>query len=209
MHWARHHRQASPEKTRRRGAFTLIELLVVVAIIGILAAIAITNLLYAQIKAKVGRAYADMQSISTALETYRIDEERYPITDWEFVALPYQKGWETPKARREGQWGIVHQLTSPISYIAMWPEDPFRRGKMVIGDGLYYDYYHWETIRDVESFGLKLIRENILWMVFSRGPNEKDIERGGFMGGMEYSIETHYDPTNGLVSPGRIVRFNP
>ena len=63
-----------------RRAFTLIELLIVVAIIGILAAMAVPNFLNAQVRAKIGRVYADLRSIQTALEMYTIDNNR-PIMD--------------------------------------------------------------------------------------------------------------------------------
>lgn len=58
--------------------FTLIELLIVVAIIAILAAIAVPNFLEAQVRAKVSRALADMRSVNTAFETYRIDHNNIP-----------------------------------------------------------------------------------------------------------------------------------
>jgi len=63
----------------RSKGFTLIELLIVVAIIGILAAIAIPNFLQAQTRAKVARAISDIRNASIALETYRIDNNGYPI----------------------------------------------------------------------------------------------------------------------------------
>ena len=63
---------------RKQVGFTLIELLIVVAIIAILAAIAVPNFLEAQIRAKVSRAYSDMRSLATAIESYCVDTNKYP-----------------------------------------------------------------------------------------------------------------------------------
>ncbi|MEZ5313270.1 MAG: prepilin-type N-terminal cleavage/methylation domain-containing protein [Thermoanaerobaculia bacterium] len=52
-------------RNRQRG-FTLIELLIVVAIIGIIAAILIPNLIDALQKAKQKRTMADMRNVGTA-----------------------------------------------------------------------------------------------------------------------------------------------
>jgi len=59
--------------------FTLIELLIVVAIIGIIAAIAIPNLLNAIDRGKQKRTMADLRSIGTAVETYAVDQNVYPV----------------------------------------------------------------------------------------------------------------------------------
>ena len=58
--------------------FTLIELLIVVAIIGIIAAIAIPNLLNAIDRGKQKRTMADMRSLGTAIESYAVDNNVYP-----------------------------------------------------------------------------------------------------------------------------------
>ena len=64
---------------RSEKGFTLIELLIVVAIIGIIAAIAIPNLLNAIDRGKQKRTMADMRSIGTAVESYAVDNSKFPI----------------------------------------------------------------------------------------------------------------------------------
>lgn len=65
-------------KKKLKNGFTLIELLIVVAIIAILAAIAVPNFLEAQTRAKVSRAQADMRTIATCIESYYVDNNKYP-----------------------------------------------------------------------------------------------------------------------------------
>ena len=84
--------------------FTLIELLIVVAIIGIIAAIAIPNLLNAIDRGKQKRTMADLRSMGTAIEEYSIDNNFYPqatsvaalsaqVTPSYIRALPAGDGW--------------------------------------------------------------------------------------------------------------------
>jgi type II secretion system protein G len=90
---------------RNSKGFTLIELLIVVAIIGIIAAIAIPNLLNAIDRGKQKRTMADLRSIGTSIEEYSIDNNFYPngrtsistleqdVTPSYIRKLPERDGW--------------------------------------------------------------------------------------------------------------------
>jgi type II secretion system protein G len=64
---------------KKRG-FTLIELLVVIAIIGLLSTLSVVSLNSARGKARDAARKSDMNSISTAMELYNVEEGSYPVT---------------------------------------------------------------------------------------------------------------------------------
>ena len=67
--------------SRSQAGFTFIELLIVVAIIGILAAIAIPNLIAAIQRSRQSRTMADIRMISEGVEAYQNDHSAYPVVN--------------------------------------------------------------------------------------------------------------------------------
>lgn len=131
--------------------FTLIELLIVVAIIAILAAIAVPNFLEAQTRAKVARVHADLRTLATGIEAYRVDNNSYPEgTDnptrydpaiVEFLG-PLAPGYYTFRTRTDGGApfagaGGFATLTTPVAYVSQVLFDPFAAQ---VGGNLTYCY---------------------------------------------------------------------
>lgn len=72
--------------------FTLVEIMIVIAIVALLAAIAIPNLLRARVNANESNAQATLKSIATAMESYAsANNGKYPtaITDLTGATPPY------------------------------------------------------------------------------------------------------------------------
>jgi len=104
---------------RNQKGFTLIELLIVVAIIGIIVAIAIPNLLNAIQRAKQKRTMADMRSAGTAAEAYAVDFNRYPAAA--AVTLPSGfSGIPTTTYGDPGAAGSFNFFVAP-TYIRVLP----------------------------------------------------------------------------------------
>jgi type II secretion system protein G len=90
-------------RSRDPNGFTLIELLITLVVIGIIAAIAIPNLLAAIDRGKQKRTMADMRSIGTAVEAYAVDQSRYPTaSDAATLEVAISPGFIRPMPRNDG-----------------------------------------------------------------------------------------------------------
>jgi len=214
---------------RHRGrflGFTLIELLIVVAIIAILAAIAVPNFLEAQVRSKVSRARTDMRSIATALEAYAVDHRHYPpgqnYYGWNPDGLP-GFGWANAN-----NWPIklLQQLTTPVAFMTTVPRNPFEYSSEIYhmaGAGPEDFQYVSETW--VEAMQIyNNMETNKRWALVCLGPNKiwnagehliiseehlNTLVPGGATPFGQWDYGCLYDPTNGTVSAGDVVRVGP
>jgi type II secretion system protein G len=177
-------------KLRLQRAFTLIELLIVVAIIAILAAIAVPNFLEAQTRAKASRVKNDMRTLATALESYAVDYNRYPGDQDNNPFHPTERGF--------------YKLTTPVAYITTLARDPFS-GDVQTGNPNNPSVAAFYVLACGDDNAVNRERSRC-YVIISLGPdrtdssdNQDDWPAACFLG--------MYDPTNGTVSDGDILRF--
>lgn len=168
-------------------AFTLIELLVVVTIIGILSGIAIPNYLNSLVKARMAKAESDMNAIRIAIESYHIDNNKYP--SWTYTNGEHKN----PVKLR------LIPLTSPIPYMSTIPIDPF----LSIWEYKAYDTYDyvdaWSSITYKKDTILDISFRCSEWRLSSAGPDGK----------VTFGSSFSYNSTNGIRSIGDIVLTGP
>ena len=174
-----------------------------VAIIAILAAIAVPNFLEAQVRAKVSRARADLRSMATAVETYRIDNNGYPTHGRVTVAggVEYRATATTFFDRNEF---AANTLTSPVAYVTTLPADPFAVAiPQPAREIRLYNYINLSFQAKLPGAPPTATMEGLLaqwggWRMSACGPDQ---DRG-------YDTKTNvfYDATNGTISDGDIMR---
>lgn len=185
--------------TGRSRAFTLIELLIVVAIIAILAAIAVPNFLEAQTRAKVARVNAEFRSCCTAIEAYVVDYNSYPIYNGleQFIV---------PAVLNDaGPHFLPYELTTPVAYMTSLFNEIFEGENTPDNIPKIHEYHYFTreqspyffAQREEATYGSAHTAR--AYYLVSNGPDLWCDQAGMIV----------YDPTNGAVSSGDIVRFAP
>ena len=121
--------------------FTLVELMVVIVIIGLLATIVVINVLPSGDKAKQVRAKADISTIEGALETYRLQLDRYPTT---------AQGLQALKTAPQGVDAARYQ---PGGYLRKLENDPWGNPYLYASPGQHGEADVWSYGRDGKEGG--------------------------------------------------------
>ncbi|MCH8542937.1 MAG: type II secretion system major pseudopilin GspG [Alcanivorax sp.] len=108
-------------RRKAQKGLTLIEIMVVVAILGLLAAMIVPNVIGQGEQARVDLAKSNMASIASALDMFRLHNSRYPTTEEGLRALV-----ERPSNARSWPEG---------GYLSRIPEDPWGNDYVYISPG--------------------------------------------------------------------------
>ncbi|WP_189941932.1 type II secretion system major pseudopilin GspG [Sulfuriferula thiophila] len=112
--------------TNWQRGFTLLEVMIVVVILGILAVLVVPKIISRPDEARVMAAKQDIASLMQGLKLYRLDNQRYPVTEQGLQAL------------------AVRPTTAPLplnwkagGYIERLPKDPWGNPYQYLNPGVH------------------------------------------------------------------------
>ena len=185
---------------KNKKAFTLIEIMLVVVIIGILAAIAVPNFLNARMRATVTRTYGDLKALHKAMEMYRIDNNGY-VPDYDSGAVP-------GVSISMNEVLTYAKLTSPVSYMASIPLDPYflqtTTKSLHPKSVAYFQYAGPHSGRQDPRDAWR--PSGTLYTMTSLGPDKIDQSAWSYPHPTAYTVS--YNMSNGLQSKGDIYMSN-
>jgi len=130
------------KKLKENDGMTLMEIMIVVAIIAIIGAIVMPNIMDMPKKARVQAAQKSIGNIKLALESYSLNNGKYPTTDEGLDAL-VQEGILKEKDLRD-PWGNPYQYVSPGEHDVDYDIYSYGADGKDGGEGFNADITSWE-----------------------------------------------------------------
>ncbi|HHT0304130.1 TPA: type II secretion system major pseudopilin GspG [Raoultella planticola] len=113
-------------RQQRQRGFTLLEIMVVIVILGVLASLVVPNLMGNKDKADRQKVVSDLVALESALDMYKLDNNRYPTTEQGIQALISQPSVQ-PVPRNYPKNGYIRRL----------PKDPWGGDYQLLSPGLH------------------------------------------------------------------------
>jgi len=114
---------ATVKRRKQQSGFTLIELIVVVTIIGILAAVAVSNVKWAQTKARESALRHDLFEMRKSIDDYYADKQKYPESLQTLHQEHYLRNIPKDPMTGKADWEEVQNTPDPSDPNAV-PTDP-------------------------------------------------------------------------------------
>ncbi len=208
--------------------FSLLELLIVIAIISVITAIVVPNLMSANIRAKVSGIKADMGSMAIALEDYKVDYGEYPKDSRfsrsssytpDIIAESNQsfdgKSGSDDNNDAIGLGYLIYPKTGfEPTYLKRIAGDPFNDSGEEDWNGIsgahnhHYLYYtgKWDSATGTSIDCTSSDDSPQYWALVSQGPDQdKDVT--SYLNARKAVINgiTMYEPDKGVISSGVMV----
>lgn len=187
-------------------ASRLLGWMIIIAILMIIAAFVIPDFMEPVHRPKTANVRTDLRSISTALEAYYVDDNRYPLSFSDISRNLFARfGADSPMSSQP-TFGLLSSgyanLTSPVPFMDRVPYDPFAPARLRHAPFCYYT--------DPAGKG---------WILWSAGPDMKYDLTSRNIGGIYNPANPNmvsdpallsltFDPTNGSTSHGDIWRIS-
>jgi hypothetical protein len=157
-----------------------------------------------------------MRSIATALEAYQVDENKYP-PDENWIQLNLSP---VPPIQLRAV-AALSKLTTPVAYMTSIPKNPFPNKTDDQDLDSYFRYFGKEWKEYLLLSHPTWPNTAKLWSLASCGPNhisnageyllfgEEVLNSIPGVPALDWGAGCLYDPSNGTVSEGDIVRVGP
>jgi len=191
------------------------ELIIVVSLLALVGLIAVVNYMEMQTRSKVARARSEMRSVAMGLEAFRADHTRYPLATTIRASSRMDSSSE--------YFRVSSEVTTPIAYLDSLPPDVFQRSQtykyIAPGQGYINDepatlgmwaprFFPLDTGAEDDVVYFSPKDAPVQWALWSVGPAGPMSTANDLRLHMPVPSRCWYDPSNGTVSKGLVIRLS-